>query len=348
MTNLMHFFNRVAGFALYNDKSTFVLYLALCAGMTIKEMQGAINVGRFEVIPGMLQAMMTHHDTTNEAKVLEPMFLKTVNSHVITEAGYTFNSIVRQIEESIKVPAQIDKMSIKGASPYDKLQFSLMVLFKNGRQLFFLLTTQHLNNEFKVLAHSPYTNTTILLPGRDFVNVLQILMNDISTTEFSPSLVEQVQLSRICSALNEQIFVEDRNSIRRFLKAYLQPSLGESINLKSIHPYILGYNAQAIHWLSIASKYESFNEARNEFAKWLKIEIVNARKASDMPKCQESQMINKGLMRMMFLYNESKSYHRYGYHELTLFSFVRMLTMYNIEDATQRTSVKGIEREGML
>jgi lipoprotein signal peptidase len=32
---LMHFFNRVAGFCLFNDKSTFLLYLAMMCGSDI-------------------------------------------------------------------------------------------------------------------------------------------------------------------------------------------------------------------------------------------------------------------------------------------------------------------------
>ena len=54
----MHFFNRVAGFNLFNDKPTFLLFMALCCGSNIKSIESIIKEGEFDILPGMLQTMI--------------------------------------------------------------------------------------------------------------------------------------------------------------------------------------------------------------------------------------------------------------------------------------------------
>ncbi len=76
---------------------------------------------------------------------------------------YAFDSITTQIRASIKTEKK-----------KNNLQFCLMVIFRNGRQLFFLLETSAAeeNGEVNVIAHSPYKESTFNLPEKDFIDVL--------------------------------------------------------------------------------------------------------------------------------------------------------------------------------
>jgi hypothetical protein len=72
---LIHFFNDVAGFPLFNDRMTFLQYLSLCSGDSIERINKYVERSIFDVTPGMLLTLMWT-DSTNPIRKLVPMFLR--------------------------------------------------------------------------------------------------------------------------------------------------------------------------------------------------------------------------------------------------------------------------------
>ena len=75
---LMDFFNSVADLPLFNDKFSFLLYLAFCCGSNMKTVYALISQGCFEVVPGMLMGSLRKRGSMSWDKVLTPMFTRQV------------------------------------------------------------------------------------------------------------------------------------------------------------------------------------------------------------------------------------------------------------------------------
>jgi hypothetical protein len=121
MTNLMHFFNHVAGFHLYNDKNTFALYLAICCGTTIDDMQRIITGGSFVIMPGMLQSLLADYAVNMKHNVLAPMFTSLIKAYNVKQVHFSFSPIPYTIKE------EASKHKPEGR---EKLQYCLMVNIK--------------------------------------------------------------------------------------------------------------------------------------------------------------------------------------------------------------------------
>ena len=125
------------------------------------------------------------------------MFLRYVVVKKPHMVQYSFKSISSMIMDDV------DKGKRK-----DRLQFSLMILFNNGRQLFFLLETQRNGS---IIGHCPYKEAPIILGEIDFEDMLKILTEE--TQNLSHNYVKTIALSRIVPLKNEEAFKDNRNPL---------------------------------------------------------------------------------------------------------------------------------------